>query len=229
MARVRPSILIQDIRGKAGGSVFQMSPEGLIVRPRVDGTNPRTPAQLAVRSYFTRASQAFEGLTPVQYAAWKQYAAQNVRRDPITGKSRHQTPIAAFVELAAKFLQANPAGTIPLTPPTTQFNGDTITLTAAADTGKMTFTASAANAAGVTTEIMLQPLKTANRKPQSNAYRSKAFNAFASGSLSFQVTVPAGYYAAAYRFVKLSTGQASEAVYLPVTGVAFSLTGKKAA
>ena len=71
--------------------------------------------------------------------------------------------------LAARFLQVSPAGTIPLTPPASAFNGDGCTVTAAGGAGKVTFTASAANGANITTELL----------PQPNGYRTKGFQVFA--------------------------------------------------
>ena len=224
MAKAELGVLLQDLRGKAGNVVFQRSREGLIVKPRVKGTNPRTPAQVAVRANLTRASQAFEALNATQYLAWANYASTITRHNPITGKSYTPLPINAFTELGAKFLQVNPAGTVPLTPPTAPFAGDSITITALAEPGKITFTASAANAANVTTEFLIQPLKTANRKPQANGYRSKGFFTFAVGTLSHQLVLPAGYYAAAYRFVQTQTGEATEPVYLPLQQVTLSLS-----
>lgn len=44
MAKAELGILLQDLRGKAGNTVFQGGPEGLIVRAKVRGTNPDTPA-----------------------------------------------------------------------------------------------------------------------------------------------------------------------------------------
>ena len=222
MAKAELGVLLQDLRGKAGNVVFQKSSEGLIVRPRVRGTNPNTPAQIAVRSYLTRASQAYEVLTPVQVLAWKNYASTIVKHTG--GKSYSPTAINAFTELAAKFLQVNPTGTIPVAPPANPFSGDTITISATAAAGQVTFTASAANAANVKTEFLLQSLKNGNRKPQKNGYRSRGFFAFVAGTLTHNVSVPSGYYAAAYRFVNSLTGQATEPVYLPVQQVTLSLS-----
>ncbi|HRK22590.1 MAG TPA: hypothetical protein PLX06_12310, partial [Fimbriimonadaceae bacterium] len=131
--------------------------------------------------------------------------------------------IAAFIELTVKFLQNNPAGTIPLVPPTSEFIGDSITVSASAGTGMVTFTATAPNAAGIMTELLLQPLANAHREPSKNGYRSKQFFNFSAGVLTRNVTVPAGFYAAGYRFVKASTGQATPLVALPVQTVALSL------
>jgi hypothetical protein len=224
MAKAELGVLLQDLRGKAGNVVFQKSRDGLVVKPRVKGTNPRTPAQLAVRSYLTRAAQAYQALTPTQALAWRNYASTQVKRNPVSGKTYNPTAMNAFTELASKFLQISPTGTIPLTPPANPFYGDTITVTATAATGKVTFTASAANASNVKTEFLLQPLKNANRKPNAKGYRTKGFFAYIAGTLTYDVIVPSGYYAAAYRFVNSQTGQQTEPVYLAVQQVTFSVS-----
>jgi hypothetical protein len=223
MAKAELGILLQNLRGKAGNSVFQGSRDGIVVRPRVQGTNPNTPAQQAVRAAFTLASQTYRGYTTEQVGAWELYATTQTKRNKVNGKSYSPTGIAVYIELSTKFLLATPGGTLPSTPPTTPFAGDSITVTATAGVGKVTFTATAANATGVTTELLLQPLKSANRKPQHNGYRSKAYFAFVSGTLTHDVPVPVGYYAAAYRFVKLATGQATPLFPLTTEGVTFAV------
>src|SRR5258708_28364214 len=74
-------------------------------------------------------------MTAAQAAAWGNYASGLTRHDPRTGKSYHPAAITAFTALASKFLQATPAGTIPLTPPATAFAGDTIVFTATGAAG----------------------------------------------------------------------------------------------
>lgn len=157
-------------------------------------------------------------------AAWRNYAGFLNHENYVTGKKYHPSGINAYTELACKFYQVNPTGTAPSTPPTSAFNGDNIAITATAGTGMVTFTASAANATNVTTEFLLQPLANANRKPQKKGYRSKGFFAFVAGTLTHDVTVPAGFYAAGYRFVNSATGQATEPVFLAVQSVALSLS-----
>ncbi|HRF60476.1 MAG TPA: hypothetical protein PLH94_11270 [Fimbriimonadaceae bacterium] len=217
------SMAFDNLRGKAGTVVISGSRSGLIVKPRVQPRNPRTAAQEQVRANLTTASQLFKNFTPVQLANWKTYAASITKTNPVTGKTYNPTPLAAFVGLATKFLQANPNGTVPLTPPTADFNGDKISVTATGGSGKITFTASAPNSAGVVTELLLQPLKSRNRTPSTIGYRSKAFVVFASGSLSAIVNVPAGWYAAGYRVVNSATGQDTKLIPLTVNQVTFAV------
>src|SRR5258706_15690238 len=154
-------------------------------------------------------------MTAAQAAAWGNYASGQTKSDPRTGKSYHPTGITAFTALASKFLQVSPAGTIPLTPPTTSFAGDPPVITATGGAAKVTFNSGSINAANVTTELLLQPLKSANRKPQPGGYRTKAFQVFVNGGLSAIVTIPAGWYVPAYRFVNILTGQDVGMVILP--------------
>lgn len=79
------------------------------------------------------------------------------------------------------------------------------------------------------TEFLLQPLAGPNRTPQAGAYRSHGFFAFVAGTLSHDVDVPPGTYAAAYRFVNSATGQESGLVSLDVQQVTFALSSRKAA
>jgi hypothetical protein len=215
MAQGNLGVLFNSLRGKAGSVVFARSKDGTVVRPRVSARNPQTPAQQAVRLALSKSATAYKNLTAAQVTAWTTYANNVTKHDPRTGKTYHPSAIAAFTSLAAKFLQVNPAGTVPLTPPVTGFAGDTITATAVGAAGKVTFTGSAANGLGITTELLLQPLKSQNRKPQPKGYRGKGFKAFAAGSLTQDVLVPAGWYVPAYRFVYTATGQDTLLVILP--------------
>jgi hypothetical protein len=76
------------------------------------------------------------------------------------------------------------------------------------------------------TEVLFQALKSKNRKP-GKAYKTGLYYAFKS-TLTVDVPVPPGYYAAGYRFVSLTTGQASELQTLTVaTPVTYELVQNK--
>lgn len=225
MALFKMGAFADSLRGKSGNTVFKKTKSGIVVTDWVIPTNPDTLAQRTIRNDFTRATQTFATLTSSQVAAWKVYASKFTMRTK-AGKLRQKNAINVFASLATKYLQVNPTGTIPVNPPTSAFSGDNITVSASSGSaGTITFTASAANSLGVKTELLLQPLADDNRKPQPGAYRTEQFVAFAVGSLTANVSVPSGYYAAAYRFVKTSTGQATKLTPLPVTTVAFSVAG----
>ena len=223
MAKIAFSPLVNEVRGKMGTVVFTNAKNGPTARAHGSVRNPKSLAQRAVRSYLSKAAKTFKTMTTTQAAAWNAYGSTIVRHNPVTGETFTLSGISAFVELTAKLLQLNPTASIPLAPPTSEFPGDTITLTATAGTGQVTFTASAPNAIGVTTEVLLQKLPSLNRKPNPDGYTHAGWKAFFGGSLDLVVSMPAGYYAAGYRFVKTATGQASPIVTLPVQTVAFSL------
>lgn len=223
MAKAELSVLLEGLSGKAGNVVFSKGKEGTQVKPHVKGHNPNTPAQQLIRENLSYASGIYRTLNPTQLEEWKNYAFNKIISDPLDGSKYKPSAFNAFMKLACKFLQATPGGTVPLTPPTTGFNGDEPNLTVTGGNSELTFTASEPNTAGVTTEILLQPLANANRKPQANGYRHKLFHTFTSGNLSLDVAVPVGYYAAGYRFVKTSTGQASQLQTLAVQTVSLAL------
>jgi hypothetical protein len=168
-----------------------------------------------VRSYLTDASRAFAALSSGDLDDWRNYALSITKYDPITGSTSHPSAIAVFVALASKFLQLDPAGTIPTSPPAAPFEGDVITVTAVGAAGKITFTGSAANDAAVTTELLYQKLPSANRVPNPNGYKHGAFKAMAAMALTQDVTLAPGEYIPAYKFVEEATGQQSGLVILP--------------
>jgi hypothetical protein len=223
MARIAYSATVNNIRGKVGTNVFTAGRSGPSLRIRVSGKNPKSPPQRDVRGYFGRAAKAYESLDVEQARNWRNYAAGITHTNPVNGRAYSPAPINVFVQLASKFLQLNPTGTIPLDPPSSDFVGDSVKVSASVISTGLRFTATAPNAAGVTTEILLQPLPSPNRLPTANAYRHATFKAFASGNLTVDVEVPPGYYAAAYRFVRNATGQMTDPMALPISQVQMSV------
>jgi hypothetical protein len=213
----------EDLRGKAGTVVVSKGRSGLVIRPRKSGANPRTAPQEAIRSQLARAAVAYRALTPAQVQAWKNYAKTIVKVNPVNGQTYNPAANSLFCGLAAKLLQVNPNASIPTAPPSSSFTGDSIPITATAGVGKITFSTTQANSTGVVTELLLQPLASPNRTPTSRGYRTKAFQAFAIGNLSREIAAPPGFYAAAYRFVKTATGQATNLIPLNITQVTLAL------
>lgn len=209
--------------GKDGNTVARRSKLGAVLVPYVIPHNPNTPGQKVIRGDFAKATRTFRGLSIAQVQSWKDYANSLTFRDPVTGKQYSPEAITAFVQLAVKFLQINPTGTIPVAPPTTAFVGDNITVTANGATGKVTFVASGANSANVKTEVLLQRLKGSHYTPQQSEYRSKGFTSMTVGQM-VDVPVSSGWYAAAYRFVNTTTGQATELIPINVTQVSLSIS-----
>lgn len=216
MAKAKLSTLFTEVHGKIGNIVVEMVEGEATIRPLPTTNNPNTPAQQSIRNNFSASSKLFASLTPAQQAAWRVYATDTPRKSPGTGKLVRLNPVAALNELTSKFLQINPGGTAPIAPPTASFNGETLRVIASGDTEWVLFTATAANTVGVKTELLLVKVPTAGTVPPLKAYRSRAFMGFAVGALEREIIVPPGFYAAAYRFVKVATGQKTSLVTLGV-------------
>ena len=224
MAKLRTSVLVDELTGKAGSVVFVKSRVGTVIRPRRTPTNPNSSAQLAIRKNLTTASTLFRALTASKLAQWQAYAATQTHTQPDTGHTYHPTAISAFVGLATKVLQAGGTVDANFNPPTGPYSGDALTLSVAAGTGKLTFTPSGGNtSANTKVEILLETLPSPNRKPTLSKMRTKTFLTFPSGVLSRDVTVPVGIYGIGYRFVNTTTGQMTPVVMLPTTTVSLSL------
>lgn len=224
MAKLAFSALVDNAEGRLGTIVLTSARNGHTARVWRRVRNPRTGAQSFVRNNLAKAARAFSSLTPEQADAWNDYGQTITRTNPLNGKTYHPAGVDVFVGLATKFLQFAPTGTIPVAPPTSDFLGDTISLTVQSETpGVIQFDASAANAAGVTTELLIQKLPGRNRVPNPEGYTHAAFKTFTSGSLSINVDVTAGHYAIAYRFVRTATGQMTNLFVLPITTINFSV------
>ena len=86
--------------GKLGMTVTWPGRYGLIRRQWVVPSNPRTVAQLNVRSILTLQSSRFDGLTPTQQDAWTAAAAL-VQSKPSLGQSGPLTGLQLFSKINA--------------------------------------------------------------------------------------------------------------------------------
>ena len=77
------------------------------------------------------------------------------------------------------------------------------------------FSSSGANAPGVVTELLVQPLLSRHRRTYLEKYRHAAYVAFAAGEV-VGVDTPKGWVALAYRFVNAETGQTTALAELGV-------------
>ena len=207
------------ISGKQMDQVCATTKSAVIRRQRVIPANPRTTPQVNVRQNFTQATVTYSLLAPEVTAQWEVYASTLRVTDPVSGKVSAPAPGTVFTGLAAKFLQVNPGAVIPQTPPTSTFTGDAVTMSVAGAAGHVTFTASQANGENIITELMVQKLPGTNRKPGKDKFRTEAFITFQGSSLSQNVTLPAGRYACASRFVAILTGQMSPETVLGTVDV----------
>lgn len=229
--KARLSMAFEDLRGRDGNVVIAKGKSGLALRPYKGQRNPKTNAQTAVRGNLAKAATTWKSFSLATATQWNSYAQTVTRTNPVSGQSYHPSGFNVFVGLSAKFLQVNPGSAIPTTPPATSFPGDNITILASAPSasGVIRFTANAGNGANTKTEFLVQKLGNSNNAPSSEAYISKGFWAFAAGSLTKDVSLPAGSYAVAYRFVNTATGQVTAPVTLAgvftVTSASASDTG----
>ncbi len=84
--------------GKVGTTVNVTTRYGQIQRQYVKPTDPKTPAQMSIRSNLARVSARWRVLTEEQRAAWM-LAAQEVHSRPRLGKSVRLTGCQLFIKI----------------------------------------------------------------------------------------------------------------------------------
>jgi len=77
MARIKPSALVSDIRGKIGGSIFQKSNAGLVVRSSCSPVNKRSASQVISRNIASLTASAWLQLSVGDREQWVNYVAYN--------------------------------------------------------------------------------------------------------------------------------------------------------
>lgn len=205
MAKVKTMPLTGGLSGRLAGVVFVEQPSATVMRPRLVPHNPQTPAQNLWRSAMKHAGQAYRSLDAAQHSAWQAYAFSQAE------PGQRATPVVqTFMRLGAKAWQTQASlGLEPVIsgwPPSVAFGGDSVEVSLSATASGVVFTASAANADGIVTELLLQPLTSLFAATFATRYRSKGFVGFAAGQ-SFEVPTRPGCYACAIRFVRVSTGE----------------------
>jgi hypothetical protein len=94
--------------GKIGGHVASKNRGGAYFRTKVTPSNPRSTAQLNVRSLFTSLSQAWKGLTEEQRTAWNA-AVGLYKRTNIFGDLKEPSGINLFQRLNNNLAQIGEA------------------------------------------------------------------------------------------------------------------------
>lgn len=226
MAKLKLSGFLSGVSGRSGNAVYRYTKNGTELCDRPFVNNPKSAAQTAVRSAFSKVTKQWKSLSSAQAAAWNAYAASITETEQVTGAKTKRSGFNWFVSLGARYLWVNEGqATAPTTPPTTAFTGDSIKVTASAVAGGIKFTASAANTNGVTTALQVQKLSSANGKPGAK-YTTKAHMEFKSGTLEKTISVPPGTYAVAIQYVSLATGQETVSEAIGKVGpVSFVLAG----
>ena len=77
MARIKPSALISDIRGKLGGSIFQKASSGLVVRAKCTPINKRSANQVISRNIASLTATAWLQLSASDREQWTNYVQYN--------------------------------------------------------------------------------------------------------------------------------------------------------
>ncbi len=215
MAKAELNSNIEAMSGKLGDRVYTTRASGTYVRPYAAPSNPRTPSQQHTRSNLATAAAVWNTATYETELAWDRWAKAHPKRNPLNGYQYTSAPYNAFLSLAIPYLQLNSGGTPPLQPPARKFIGDPVTLAAAAGTGAIDWTASAANRAGVVTVLLAQPLRKVTGRPADDKWRVVDRVTFTDGHLTAATPLPPGLYAAAYQFGCLATGETTRRVELP--------------
>lgn len=95
MALIKMTAIVDAISGKIQGTVFARNKGGAYARGRGVVTNPRTPAQMRVRSIFATVSSSWRNLTEVQVSDWNELADETTYQNRL-GDSRTYTGKALY-------------------------------------------------------------------------------------------------------------------------------------
>ena len=210
MALVKGGVIVPGLRGSVGNATFVQTPYGTSLRDRTYPRQPNTPAQVAQRERVRVVGAAWRSVTLAQAEAWRRYAASVSG----TAEWRQASGQHVFSQLAIRFLMATPEGEIPLTPPSSPFGGDSVEFSVVRDGSMLMLTPSHANAPGVLTEVLVQPLASVHRRTYLQRYRSAGFFAFSGSPVA--VLSPGSVEAVAVRFVRAATGQATDLLELGI-------------
>lgn len=137
MAKILFGALLADARGKMGGTVFSRNKGGAYMKNKVTPLNPRSTAQVAIRTLLAALSAAWRNLTAAQIAAWNA-AVINFPKTDIFGASKTPTGKNLFVGLNANLSSVNAASINAVPAPGAVAAIDSATLTAAAAAGTFT-------------------------------------------------------------------------------------------
>ena len=205
---------------------FTKSPFGPIAKVTpTDVQQPNTPSQRAANGRFSLVASHWRALTVSQRLEWSSAAVDSRREAADAKKSYRSSGYALYSSLSNLWLQAhNDQGTPPVAPPSDEWAGPALTITAAASSGSVVFHGSASTSAGTTIQFEVQRLASGSRKPSKTGYRVAGFSGLDAGDgneASFAVRP--GAYCARYAFVNAATGQRTGFVEIAVTGVALAL------
>lgn len=216
MAVINWGSMIYRIQGRIGAVNIYNTVSGPALRLRGNSSHRPTSTSSLLRLIHASASAQWSHLTAGQVSAWDTYAQSLDRVNPVNG--RHYTPSArtAYMELATVYMRLNPGAFPPVTPPSSPFSGDSVTITITGSVPYIQWVANHANASDVTTELLLHRLTGRNEKKNPKRLGVAGFVVFGPGGLLAQVRAPfTAMYHTGYRFIRTSTGQMSPVVLGP--------------
>ena len=216
VARYTPNPTLLDFKGSIQGITFR-SDGTILAKPEV--FDPKTPRQEVSRGRMDVVAEAWGTLLPPELLSWRGYAELVEASGARSAAGKILRPYDLFCGLGLKWLQISPETPFPRTAPARLFLGDAASVLAEGVEEGVRFRANGPNGPDCETELLLQPLRNAARKPYGDRYRTQAFAAYAGGDLERTVNVPKGAYAAAIRYVLTTTAQASRLVSLGVVVV----------
>jgi hypothetical protein len=210
---------LQDLAGRVGDDqVIVRTRAGLAVRRMPRYRFPVSAGLRAASERLAAVTEVWRGLNLAEVEAWRVWAATQPRRDPVTAEFYSPSAKNAFVGLGVKVLQVDPDAPVPKLPPSSEYAGDGVRVTAAATTGGVLFTADRPNGEGSVTELLVQRLANIRRSP-TNRYTSAKFVRFVPEGLSVLLVLDPGTYAVACRSVRAATGQMRDLTPLGVVEV----------
>jgi len=117
MAKIKLGLIVTDIRGAIGGTIFSRNKGGAYARKNTAPTNPQTPSQGAARSIFGNVSQTWKTLTIAQQNAWNT-AAPGFPYTDVLGDVREYSGRSLFMKLNSQIMLVDGAATQLVVPPT---------------------------------------------------------------------------------------------------------------
>lgn len=117
MALIKPSPLVNDLRGSVGGVTFGRNSAGMFARAKVTPVNPDTPRQIDIRGKFAIATIAWRStLNQTQRDAWNLLGTTTTFKNAL-GDDFNPSGIQLFIR--SSVLSQLVASAVPLTPPAT--------------------------------------------------------------------------------------------------------------
>jgi len=99
MARIKPSVVVADIRGKIQGSIFQASNAGLVLKSNRKRVNKNSLSQSLVKSITAALQSQWQQLSTANRDTWNAFAT--------FAKIQHRNNAAFFINAQQAFIKIN--------------------------------------------------------------------------------------------------------------------------